>query len=97
MAQLTVNFSDINGDPQSEIINVPNLKVTRPIDVIQIIYNVDDSYKPQPSGGGGSTIWKMGKLVGGGDCTDTDSLFANGIIKDATVGLRTIDIDAERV
>ena len=99
MATLLVNFADVNGIPRHEKVKVPDLTVTRPIDVIQVIYNLDNSYKPHPGNGGGTTIWKMGKAVVGGsftDFTDADPLSSNGIIGDDTVELRPAHTDAAR-
>jgi hypothetical protein len=92
MATLTVKFADVNGKPRTQIVDVPDLKVTRPIDVIQVIYNKDPDYKPKQSGGG-TTIWKMGKPIGGVNCIDADTLYNNDIKASATVELVTIDVD----
>ena len=94
MATLLVYFADVNGIPRHEKIKVPDLMVTRPIDVIQIIYS--NGYKPKPSGGGiGTTIWKMGKPQNGGDFNDTTSLTMNGA--GAVVELTTFDVTAVSV
>jgi hypothetical protein len=83
MLTLTVNFI-FNGKPFAAIINVGDNTTLRPVDVIQIIYG--QGCKPKP-GGTGTTIWKMGKPVGGGILNDTLSLSDNGIHANETVSL----------
>ena len=84
MLILTVNFIDSNDVARVATIKVGDYTTLRPIDVIQIIYG--QGYKPKP-GGTGTTIWKMGKPVGGGILNDTASLSDNGIHTNEIVSL----------
>ena len=87
---LTVNFVNVNDSKYVATIDVSDYTKLRPIDVIQIIR--DKGYTAKPTGGPGTTIWKMGKPNGGGDCTDDKSLYANGIKNNDVVELLQLDV-----
>jgi hypothetical protein len=87
MPTLTVNFHDFNGKAVIELVDY-NPKTWRAFDVIQVIYQ--RNYKPKPSPGG-TTIWKMGKVVVG-DIDEGTTLEANAVIGNDTTFLREINI-----
>ncbi|MEI8005830.1 MAG: hypothetical protein WCI48_06455 [Bacteroidota bacterium] len=87
---LTVNFFDVYGKKHVATINVSDFTQLRPIDVIQIIR--DKGYTAKPTGGTGTTIWKMGKPNGGGNYIDELSLDSNGIQNNDIVLLREWDV-----